>query len=143
MSQISRTVNPIHFEDLEPHRFEDLVRQLMYDFKNWRQLEASGKCGGDNFFDDNIWLIQCKREKTINPSKIREYLEPLLKKNQIYEVIFVAACNFSEKSREVFRNICRDNNLQGFHLLGKCELEDLLFLHKKTTTFYLLILAFP
>lgn len=38
----TKTLNPIHFEDLEPHRFEDLIRQLLYDFKNWKSLEATG-----------------------------------------------------------------------------------------------------
>jgi hypothetical protein len=27
---MSKTLNPLHFEDLEPHRFEDLVRQEMF-----------------------------------------------------------------------------------------------------------------
>jgi hypothetical protein len=36
---------PLHFEDLEPHRFEDLVRRLIYDFRPWRQLEATGRSG--------------------------------------------------------------------------------------------------
>jgi len=43
----TRTTGPLHFEDLEPHRFEDLVRRLIYDFRPWRQLEAAGRSGGD------------------------------------------------------------------------------------------------
>lgn len=156
MFPVSRTINPLHFEDLEPHRFEDLVRQLIYDYKNWRQLEACGKSGRDNgfdirgwevieclsdessggnthsnnFFKDNVWLIQCKREKQITPKKIKEYLDPILEKNKIYGLIFIAACNFSEKVRQVFREICIKHKVKGFHLLGKSELEDLLFLPK-------------
>lgn len=30
----------IHFEDLDPHRFEDLVRELIYDFRDWQTIEA-------------------------------------------------------------------------------------------------------
>lgn len=47
----TRTYGPLHLEDLEPHRFEDLVRQLIYDFRPWRQLEATGRGGGDDGFD--------------------------------------------------------------------------------------------
>ena len=47
----TRTYGPLHLEDLEPHRFEDLVRQLIYDFRSWRQLEATGRGGGDDGFD--------------------------------------------------------------------------------------------
>ena len=41
----------MHFEDLEPHRFEDLVRQLVYDFRQWRSLEATGRTGSDEGMD--------------------------------------------------------------------------------------------
>jgi hypothetical protein len=43
----SRTFNPLHFDDLDPHRFEDLVRQLVYGFRNWNRLEAIGRSGAD------------------------------------------------------------------------------------------------
>jgi len=100
MANISRTINPLHFEDLEPHRFEDLIRQLVYDFRTWRSLEAIGRTGSDAGIDirgiekaiiletnenddesdhiqlnkneeDRIWIIQCKREKAIGPQKIK------------------------------------------------------------------------
>jgi hypothetical protein len=94
----TRTTGPLHFEDLEPHRFEDLVRRLIYDFRPWRQLEATGRTGSDQGFDargfeitavrtalrdeddvdtpeddvleDRFWLIQCKREKSIPPKRL-------------------------------------------------------------------------
>ncbi len=47
----SRTINPLHFEDLEPHRFEDLVRQLAYGYRSWRSLEATGRLGRDGGLD--------------------------------------------------------------------------------------------
>jgi hypothetical protein len=51
MSPSSRTLNPLHFEDLEPHRFEDLVRQLAYRYRPWRYLEATGRQGADQGVD--------------------------------------------------------------------------------------------
>lgn len=51
MSPTTRTLNPLHFEDLEPHRFEDLVRQLAYGFRPWRNLEAVGRLGRDGGMD--------------------------------------------------------------------------------------------
>lgn len=47
----TRTIGPLHFEDLDPKRFEDLVRQLAYEFKTWRRLEATGRSGSDDGFD--------------------------------------------------------------------------------------------
>jgi hypothetical protein len=46
-----RTINPLHFEDLESYRFEDLVRQLAYDYRDWLYLEATGKQGRDGGVD--------------------------------------------------------------------------------------------
>ena len=108
MARPTRTIGPLHLEDLEPHRFEDLVRQLLYDFKPWRQLEATGRAGSDKGFDargweivvgepvadleaneeeplepttkdDRLWLVQCKREKFIGPKKIITYMEEISK----------------------------------------------------------------
>jgi len=51
MTRATRTLNPIHFEDLEPHRFEDLIRQLIYDYRDWASLEATGRGGADDGID--------------------------------------------------------------------------------------------
>ena len=53
----THTIGPLHLEDLEPHRFEDLVRQLSHDFRPWRQLEATGRAGSDESFDVRGWEI--------------------------------------------------------------------------------------
>ena len=104
-----RTLNPLHFEDLEPHRFEDLVRQLAYDYRPWHQLEAVGRSGSDEgvdirgvervkvetgasdldaddedahlqrAFDERVWVIQCKRERKMPPARIRAAVEGSLK----------------------------------------------------------------
>jgi hypothetical protein len=50
-SSITKTLGPIHFEDLDPRRFEDLVRELAYDFKDWQSIEATGRGGNDDGFD--------------------------------------------------------------------------------------------
>src|SRR5215207_1522029 len=91
---VTRTLGPIHFEDLDPHRFEDLVRQLIYDLKAWQSIESTGRGGADDGFDvrayemaqaapvpegeegvegpphpmeGNLWMIQSKREKELGP----------------------------------------------------------------------------
>lgn len=57
MAIATRTINPLPFGDLEPHRFEDLVRQIAYDFRAWRKLEATGRAGSDQGFDVRGWEI--------------------------------------------------------------------------------------
>lgn len=158
MTKASRTVNPLHFEDLEPKRFEDLVRQLLYDFRDWSALEATGRSGSDDGFDargweigamrltddpeseeetsesadqgiNRVWLVQCKRERTITPKKLVSYLENINEEElaSLHGLIFVAACDFSKKSHDGFRKWCHAAGLKEFHLWGKAALEDLLF----------------
>lgn len=101
----TKTTGPLHFEDLEPHRFEALVRSLLWDFKDWQTIESTGEAGSDDGFDirawekveeiandeedvedglieagvhtmeGNLWKIQCKREKELGPSRIEKIIE--------------------------------------------------------------------
>src|SRR5437773_3294783 len=98
---VARTFAPIHFEDLDPHRFEDLIRELIYDFRDWQSIEATGRSGGDAGFDIRAfekvpplartddedepveaqhpmdgprWMIQGKREKALSPSDVKKIL---------------------------------------------------------------------
>ena len=161
---ITKTLNPIHFEDLEPHRFEDLVRQLLYDFKNWKSLEATGRLGSDEGIDirgielsaspseqeedeedeenddtvkdvlptEKLWVIQCKREKKIGPTKIKSIISKSLSSidSPPFGFMIVAACDFSKKSRDTFRNQMVELGIQEFYIWGKADIEDLLFMPK-------------
>jgi len=153
----TRTIGPLHFEDLEPKRFEDLVRQLAYDFRQWRVLEPTGRAGSDDGFDargfeivndfvppddeadpddvaatpsdDRQWLIQCKREKVITPSNLKKHLEKISaeERTKLYGIVFVASCDFSKRSRDSFRDWCIQNGINEGYLWGKADIEDQLF----------------
>lgn len=157
---ITKTLGPIHFEDLDPHRFEDLVRDLLYDFRDWQSIEPTGRSGSDDGFDirawekpilhedneakeeedaesphpmeGNLWMIQCKREKEIGPKKIEEIINDALKniEKPPYGYILAAPVNFSKKSYDTFRSELREKGVMEFYLLGKADLEDMLFLPK-------------
>jgi hypothetical protein len=143
----TKTTNPIHFEDLDPKRFEDLVRELIYDFRDWQTIEATGKGGADDGFDirayerttsvaidddgnevirpmdGNLWMIQCKREKTIAPSKIHKILEDISPDNPPYGYILAAATNFSKKAYDTFRDELTKLGVLEFYLWGNATLE--------------------
>lgn len=156
----TRTYNPLPFTDLEPKRFEDLVRQLIYDFRPWRRLEATGRSGSDDGFDaraleivqtsgalavvdqdesedetaadgtaDRLWLIQCKRERTITPAKLKGHLGEIIlsPEETLHGIIFAAACDFSKASRDAFYAWCRDQGISEAVIWGKGELEDQLY----------------
>lgn len=158
-NHITRTFGPIHFEDLDPHRFEDLVRELIYDFKDWKTIEATGRAGGDDGFDiraferrilvnptiedineedgqqmeveGNLWMIQCKRENEVGPTKIKNILSSNVRRANIpYGYILVTSANLSIKSYDVFRNEARELGICEFYIWGKAELEDMLHMPK-------------
>ena len=125
--KVTRTYGPIHFEDLDPHRFEDLVRELIYDYKDWQSIEATGRSGNDGGFDvrayekveiargkdedeeqeesdpmaGNLWMIQGKREKELGPKRVKEILADIDSKNPPYGYILAASANFSKDSYDL------------------------------------------
>ena len=152
---ITRTLGPVHFEDLDPHRFEDLVRQLVYDFRQWQSLESTGRGGADDGFDirayevlpsldvpdddatedaiphpmeGNVWMVQCKREKEIGPKKIAAIISKAVSTtNAPYGYILAAPAHFSKAAHDRFREELRSRGVMEFYLWGAGELEDLLY----------------
>jgi hypothetical protein len=126
--QPSRTINQLHFEDLEVHRFEDLVRQLVYGFRRWVVLEPLGRSGADEGIDirgieavrpssdeegsdddpydeggeRRAWFIQCKREKAVGPSKARALAADAMAGaiDPPYGFLLAAPCELSKRTRE-------------------------------------------
>ena len=156
----TKTLNPLPFDALEPKRFEDLIRQLAYDFRTWRMLEATGRSGADEGYDargfeivdisssvpleategddeeaiaapttDRLWLIQCKREREITPTKIRQHLSKISEDEAktLYGIIFAAACDFSKRTRDEALSWGRTHGISEVHIWGKGEIEDQLF----------------
>jgi Restriction endonuclease len=157
---VTKTLGPLHFEDLEPHRFEDLVRELVYDFKDWQSIEATGRGGADDGFDirayertstperetedgepgedeepphpmeGNLWMFQCKRESEIGPTKVGQIIDEGVKSEDPYGYVLVAPANFSKKSFDVFREELRSRGVMEFYLWERAALEDMLHLPK-------------
>ncbi|AQZ95673.1 restriction endonuclease [Halopseudomonas phragmitis] len=154
-TSISKTLGPIHFEDLEPHRFEDLIRELAYDFRDWTNIEATGRLGADDGFDirafernehhhihtasgdvdeeqphpmeGRMWMFQCKREKAIGPKKLSEIVSSDVSgSDPPYGYILAAPANFSKKAYDKFREELRARGVMEFYLWGRAELEDML-----------------
>jgi hypothetical protein len=157
---ITRTYAPIHFEDLDPHRFEDMIHQLVYDFRDWQSIEATGRSGDDAGFDVRayekarpveplddddpaetthpmsgpLWMIQGKREKTLSPSDIRKILADVNADEPPYAYILAASTVFSKRSYDAFRDELRKKGVMEFYLWGRSELEDMLHLPKTTVS---------
>jgi hypothetical protein len=154
---VTRTFAPIHSEDLDPHRFEDLIRELIYDFRDWQSIEATGRAGSDDGFDIRAfvkvpvqeqsdeeeepvearhpmdgprWMIQGKREKTLTPADVKKILADVDAKDPPYGYILAASAVFSKRSYDLFRDELRKKGVMEFYLWGRPELEDMLHLPK-------------
>jgi hypothetical protein len=140
----TRTTNRLPFSELEPHRFEDMVRQLLQDFRPWRSIEAIGRSGGDGGVDirafeavpgssDRAWFIQCKREQaSIGPARIRAIAQEAVPEESEppFGFILVAASDFSRSSRDALYADMSRRGVAETYLWGRAELEDLLYLPK-------------
>jgi len=143
-NKTTSTLNPLHFEDLEPKRFEDLIRQLAYDYRDWHDLEATGRSGNDGNFDargvergpvaededqPNLrnWQIQCKREAKIGPAKALKYAQEIAATPNLYGALFVTSAELSRNARDVMREEIAKSNIQEFHIWSRSEIEDQLF----------------
>src|SRR5690242_12921849 len=88
---VTKTLGPLHFEDLEPHRFEDLVRELVYfDIRAYeravaperdpREDERAENEGAENDetphpMEGNLWMFQCKREAEIGAREVVKIID--------------------------------------------------------------------
>ena len=144
----------LSFESLERQRFEDLVRQLVYNFRSWRQLEpiwpasstheSSNILGleivggtsqseieneGSPLADDRVWLVTCKSDKILGPTKLTRYLEsiPTNSLQNLHGLVFASPCTFSKKAIDVFHDWCSKKGIVEFYLWGRDEIEKLLY----------------
>jgi hypothetical protein len=87
---------------------------------------------------ERLWQIQCKREKSISPSKITQYVQDMIPKGSVvpYGVIFAAPADFSKKTRDSFREHLRKKGVSELYLWGKADLEDMLFQPKNDHLLY-------
>jgi len=124
----------------------------------WQTIEVTGRSGSDDGYDirafekrldspanqdldtdrdepvtveGNRWMIQCKREKELGPTRIRVIIADAVQASDPpYGYILAAPANFSKKAYDAFRTELSERGVQEFHLFGRAELEDMLFMPK-------------
>jgi hypothetical protein len=131
-----------------------LIRQLAYDFRQWKSLEAIGRAGSDEGIDilgrelitlgeepqdgdedaepqysDRLWVFQCKREKTLPPGRLQKVIDESLASLEVppHGFILAVACDVSKAARSRFREEMIKRGIEEFFIWSRGELEDLLF----------------
>lgn len=108
----TKTINRLHFEDLDPFRFEDLGRELLDVMYSWKRLDPIGGEGADDGVDifgvttsGEPCYCQVKRYKELGPTKIEGIINSIVENNEIEEnacIILITACDLSKKSYDTF-----------------------------------------
>lgn len=120
----TRTINQLHFEDLDPIRFEELILAMVYRMRRWDKLDHFGKKGSDDGIDiraieqlengkSNTYYFQCKRYKKVSNTILKGIIDDYIMKNdfvpQFY--ILVISCALTKKQIEYFERYCDDKGL--------------------------------
>ena|SRR5437879_3924591 len=140
--RVTRTSHRLPFGELEPHRFEDLVRESLHRFRAWRSIEALGRSGSDRGIDlrayevipgeaDKLWYGQVKRTAQLGPTDMRSLIDEALgTEGEAPPSAFLVAtsADLSRSTREAAEAALRAADVNEIYLWGRSELEDLLHL---------------
>lgn len=101
----SSTTNRLHFEDLEPRRFEDLSFEILNRTKKWKRINHTGALGNDGGVDiygvtdeDHVYYCQVKRLREASKADITSIVNKVLENNSIEinsTLIYIFACDLS------------------------------------------------
>jgi len=131
----SKTTNKLHFEDLDPRRFEDLCLNIIYRLKNWESIKHYGATGKDDGIDifasekiddtEIIWIVQCKRYKSINKSQLKDVIDTIKQVPDIF--LLITACDISKNNQGFFENYAKEKNIKQIYIWTQSILEAKLF----------------
>lgn len=113
--QITKTINPLPFAELETRRFEDLCLALIYPTSKWIEIRHYGRTGSDDGIDimarerlenerERLWFIQCKRHSKISASKLKKAVDEAIDKTTKPPdvLLVIVSCDISKKAYEKF-----------------------------------------
>ena len=137
MNTPTRTINRLHFEDLDPHRFEDLGAELLYKKDAWKRFYNWGRGGSDDGIDISCedknglkWFCQCKRYLTISTSEIKAAVDKIVSKNDNTKdgiILLIVACNVSKKTVKEFEGYSRNKGFKDAFIWYASTLEFMLY----------------
>jgi hypothetical protein len=105
----------LHFEDLEPRRFEDLSLALVYRQHRWEDIHHDGRVGSDAGVDIRavekladgslrFWSVQCKRYSSFGPSDAKRAVADAIEHaaSPPDVLLLVVGCDVSQATRTAF-----------------------------------------
>lgn len=118
---VTRTINQLHFEDLDPIRFEELILSMVYRMRRWDKLDHFGKKGSDDGIDiraveqlengkNNTYYFQCKRYQRITNTILKKIISDYFVRNESVPQFYflVVSCSLTKKQVEYFEKMCEE-----------------------------------
>jgi len=112
----TRTINKLHFEDLNFSRFEDLSLAMVYRICRWADINHYGRLGKDDGIDIHAteelengavrsWFIQCKRYQRISKSELRDVVDRAINRCSALPdiLLLIVSCDVSKGSIDLFK----------------------------------------
>lgn len=137
---ITKTTNPIHFTDLEPHRFEQLAYELLsriYVFKRFDNIGAKGNDGGVDLYRESNsgekYYVQCKRYASISQTSIKDIVDKIVKNNEIATnsvLVYFFACDISRQAIEFSYEYAKEKGFSNAILYTSSKIEIEISKHK-------------
>lgn len=138
MPNPSVTTNRLHFEDLEPRRFEELGYQLLHRLYKWDRFDHTGVCGNDGGVDmygitkDGVHCYcQVKRYQKLTQSDIREIYSSIIENYKTIDpnskFILICACDLSKQVLDLAYELGATYGFKLVELFSRTRLEALLY----------------
>ena len=135
----SVTTNRLHFEDLDPRRFEELGFQILQRLYKWDRLDHTGVSGNDGGIDiygitkDGIHCYcQVKRYQKMSQSDIRKIYCSIITNNKgniesDAKFILICACDLSKQVLDVTYEEGFKYGFKSVEIISRTKLEELLY----------------
>lgn len=137
---VSKTNGRIHFEDLDPLRFEDLVLSIVYTSRHWYEICHYGRTGSDDgidIFATDIaengkirrWYIQCKRYTKLALSDAKQAVNKLLSKwdKSLDNFLLYVACDVRKDIIEKFKEYANSKGIKNAQIITASVIESELY----------------
>ncbi|WP_375444409.1 restriction endonuclease [uncultured Fibrella sp.] len=136
--QPTRTINKLHFTDLDPLRFEDLCLNLVARLYEWKKLNHFGRKGADGGVDihavqqvgqeSRVWFIQCKRYTAIIKTDITHIIDEVSKNEVLpYKLLIIIACDLTRANYEYCQTYAKSKGIQETEVWAAGPLEARLY----------------
>lgn len=134
----TRTINRLHFSDLDPGRFEDLCLKLLDREPDWKELSHPGRSGNDGGIDlrgtrtvngvDQHWIVQCKRVQKLTPADAVKIVAEIRLDGQMPSgFVLIASCPVSRIATQRLNEALKERGVAACAVWSDSTLETILY----------------